>query len=191
MRSRLESLANELIHEVFDYLSSIDLIQSFCQLNKRFTHLLAQRFLKCDFSHLSKSQYESIQQILPFHQIQSLKISNQWTINLFLRLPIHQMYSLQNLILSHINYTDLRGLFESNGLCQQLQTLKIQSTNRNSLDRDRLFVLKRIFSLTNLRICQIPLIDIHDLDEININTSLEIFRLDHCTITCLGKSTTN
>lgn len=189
--SRFEFLANELLHEIFDYLSSIDLIRGFGKLNKRFTNLLSQRLLKIDLSHVSKVQYEGFMQTVPLNQIYSLKVSNKWTVNILSRISFNSMNYLQVLILSHINYNDLRNLFESNNMflmLQQLNTLKIQSTNFNGLDRQRIFILKTIFSkMPKLRICQIPLMDVNDFDELIPTKTLEALTVDYCTIICLGK----
>ena len=148
MRIHFESLANELLHDIFDYLSSTDILRCFSQLNRRFAHLISQRLLKCDLSHLSKTEYDDLHAILPFHQIHSLKISNKWTINLFTRIPFRSMNNLQILTLTHLTYTDIRSLVESKEIwtiLRELRTLNIQTTNFNGLDRERIFVLKKIF----------------------------------------------
>ncbi|CAF4123080.1 unnamed protein product [Rotaria socialis] len=191
MKGHFELLANELIHEVFDYLSSFDLIKSFSKLNKRFSHLISQRIVKIDLSHLSKSQYENLTHIIPLNQIYFLKISNKWTINILSRILFNLMNNLQVLILYHINYNDIRNLFASKSVFlvfQQLNTLKIQSTNFNGLDGQRIFVLRKIFSqMPKLRVCQIPLMDINDFDDLTPTSTLQQLILDYCTMICLGK----
>ena len=101
------------------------------------------------------------------------------------------MINLQILTLTYINYGEIRCLFEwktSFQTVQQLHTLKIQTTNVNGVDRERIFILKKIFSqMPKLRVCQIPLIDIHDLDELIPTLTLEQLILDYCTVICLGK----
>ncbi len=188
MRNNFECLANELLHEIFDYFSLIDLIKSFNQLNKRFSRLLSQRFVKCDLSHLSKNQYENLIKILPLNQINYLKISNKWTLNIFSRIPFNTMTNLQTLILSHINYNEIHYLFESKNFFRQLNTFKIQSINLNGLDQERIRVLKKIFSqMPKLRLCQIPFLDVNDLDELIPTLTLEQLIIDYCTMSCLGK----
>lgn len=191
MKTQFESLANELVHDIFDYLSSTDFIRCFSQLNQRFTHLISQRLLKCDWSHLTKNDYEYLCNILPLHQIHSLKISNQWTINLFKRISFRSMKNLQILTLTHLTYTDIRSLFESKQsweILRQLRTFNIQTTHFNGLDRERIFVLKQIFGhMSNLRRCQIPLIDVNDLDDLISTLTLEELIIDYCTMICLGK----
>jgi hypothetical protein len=190
MKNHLELLANELIHEIFDYLSSIDMIKCFNQLNQRFSLLISQRLLKVDLSHLSKLQFENFNLILPFNQIISLKICNKWTINILSRFSFYSMNNLRILILSHINSNDLRDLFGSKTFpyIQRLHTFKIQSTNFNGLDRERIFVLKKLFSqMPRLRVCQIPLIDVNDLDDLRPSVTIERLIIDYCTMICLGK----
>ena len=191
MNNHLEILANELLHEIFDYLSPQDLIKCFYSLNKRFTRLISQRLLKCDFSHLSIIEYENLIKILPLNQIHSLKISNKWTLNILSRISFNSMINLRVLTLSYISSNELGYLFQSKDflrISQQLNTFKIQSTNINGLDRERIFVLRKIFSeMPKLRVCQIPLIDVNDLDDLIPNWTLVHLTIDYCTTMCLGK----
>ncbi len=191
MNNHFEILANELLHEIFDYLSPKDLIRSFFSLNKRFTRLISQRLFKCDFSHLSIIEYENLIQILPLNQIHSLKISNKWTLNIFSRISFNSMINLQALTLAYISSNELGYLFQSKDffrICQQLNTFKIQSANINGLDRERIFVLQKIFSdMPKLRVCQIPLIDVNDLDDLIPSWTLVQLIIDYCTMMCLGK----
>lgn len=190
-KSDLECLANELIHEVCDYLSACDTIHSFHLLNQRFTRLIAQRSFQIDLTHLSKKEFEHAHQTLPVHQISALKISQKWTINMLSRLSFRSMSHLRVLILSHVNYTDLRSLFHArdfSAILGQLHTLKIQSSFVNGLDRERLLVLRKIFSqMPRLRICQVPLIDVNDLEDLKPTLTLEQVQIDYCTMLCLGK----
>lgn len=195
MKTQFEGLANELLHEIFDYLSSQDLIRTFNRLNTRLNHLISQRLFKCDFSHLSKSDYDNLRSLLPFEQIHSLKISNKWTVNLFTRIPFRSMINLQILTLTHLTYTDIRSLFETKEtweILQELHTLNIQTTYLNGLDRERIFVLKKIFChMPKLRRCRIPLIDVNDLDDFVPTLTLEQLIIDYCTMICLGKEKRN
>ena len=190
-QSALECLANELIHEIFDYLSTVDIIYSFHPLNQRFSRLISQRSFQIDLTHLSKQQFEHAQRTLPLNQISALKISQQWTINMLSRLSFRSMTHLRVLIFSHVGYGELRSLFQSRDfstILGQLNTLKIQSSFVNGLDRERLLVLRKIFSqMPKLRICQVPLIDVNDLEDLKPTFTLEQVRIDYCTMLCLGK----
>ncbi|UJR28863.1 hypothetical protein I4U23_010086 [Adineta vaga] len=190
-KNQFEFLANELFYEIFDYLSAKNLIKSFENLNKRFSLLLCQRLFQLDLSHLSKFQYEELIQTISTNQIYALKISNKWTINIFSRISFKSMTNLRILTLAHVNSHELRRLFDLKDfflIIQQMNTFKIQSTNFNGLDRERLFVLQKIFTqMPKLRLCQLPLLDVNDFDDLNPSTSLETLVLDYCTMNCLGK----
>jgi hypothetical protein len=188
--SHLECLPNELFDDIFDYLTVNDIIRCFNRLNQRFTRLLAEHSFHIDMSHLSKEQFDRVCRLVPFEQIHSLKLSQKSTINIVARLSFHSMVHLRTLILSHINSSQIRVLFQSDTFTtiQQLTTLKIQSSNVDALDRERLFILKKIFgNMPLLRVCQVPLIDVNDFDDLNVLSTIEQFTVDYCTIIGLGK----
>ncbi|CAF1651937.1 unnamed protein product [Adineta ricciae] len=101
------------------------------------------------------------------------------------------MIHLRMLTLAHVNYHELRCLLTLKDfffIIQQLKTFKIQSTSFNGLDRDRLVVLQKIFTqMPKLRVCQVPLIDVNDFDDLKPSACLEEFSLDYGTMACLGK----
>jgi hypothetical protein len=41
----LEALANEILHEIFEYLDAVELFRSFYNLNRRFSTLLSSIFV--------------------------------------------------------------------------------------------------------------------------------------------------
>ena len=186
-----ETLANELIHDIFDYLTPNEILHSFGQLNRRFSRLICQRFFQIDFSNLNRNEVDVVQKTIPLNQINAVKISSKYTVNIFSRVLFSSMIQLRTLIVCQVNYRELRRLFDSKHFStfEQLTTLKIQSTAVNSLDCERLSVLKKIFSqMRKLRICQIPLIDVNDFDELPApSTTLEELTIDFCTIVALGK----
>ncbi|CAF1482220.1 unnamed protein product [Adineta steineri] len=59
---RFEELPNEIIYEIFDYLSAIDLLRCFFNLNSRFNKLLDQQLNKShlDFRRISKVNFDYI-----------------------------------------------------------------------------------------------------------------------------------
>jgi len=133
----LEFLSNELFLELFEYLSSIDLVQSFFNINHRFNNLiyihLQTHYL--DFQSCTKTQFDFLcQQILPSitNHVVSLRLSDDdntpeqiarfFSYNLSFShfthlksLSIHQIYSfdsLQSIInqlpqLIHLTYLNL------------------------------------------------------------------------------------
>ncbi|CAF1027794.1 unnamed protein product [Adineta steineri] len=79
--TQIEDLANELIYEIFEYLNSYNIYQSFFHLNHRFRSLLVESFLplKIHIPLISSSSFDSYNQdmIMPNKQrIHSIKILN-------------------------------------------------------------------------------------------------------------------
>ena len=73
----LEFLANELFLDVFEYLSSVELVRCFHSLNSRFNNLLLIHFQKhrLDFRESSKKDFDIVCQLnvpLLIDQIYSL-----------------------------------------------------------------------------------------------------------------------
>ncbi|CAF3924113.1 unnamed protein product [Rotaria sp. Silwood1] len=106
-----ELLPNEIILDLFEYLSLIDLFRGFFALNFRFNKLLYQQFQKyhLDFRLISKTNFNNICQYYLSSitgQIISLHLSNDddtpQEIELF---PYHDDYQLCQLIhLQSISY---------------------------------------------------------------------------------------
>lgn len=190
-KTKFESLANELIHEICDYLTPAELIRAFQRLNRRFSRLISQRFFQLDLSHSTRNEVDFLQRTVPFAQLVTLKFSGKYAVNICSRVLFSSMNHLRTLIVSHVNYRELRTLFDSKHFpaLEQLTTLKIQSSAVNGLDCERLAVLKKIFTqMRQLRVCQIPLIDTNDFDDLApASSSLEEFTVDFCTIVALGK----
>lgn len=190
-KSNIESLANELFYEIFDYLSTKDILYSFKNLNRRFSELIQQHHFQVDWTHLRKEQFENIDKIIALNQISTLKISHKWTVTLLNRIDFSPMKRLRSLILSNLTFNELRRTFESSSfssLLKNLEVLKIQSAFIGGLDKERLIILKKIFSeMPNLRICQIPSIDVNDFDDLKPEINIERLSIDYCTIHGLGK----
>ncbi|CAF3316947.1 unnamed protein product [Rotaria socialis] len=80
----LESMPDEIFLEIFDYISSCDLIYSFYNLNKRLNSIIHGICLHLDLSYIQKKLFlYTCHYILPnFHQqICSIKLSNKQTID--------------------------------------------------------------------------------------------------------------
>ena len=113
-----EYLANELILDIFEYLSVSDLFRAFFGLNTHFNQLLTQfKFYRLDLRSISKENFQLLcQKYLPLvpARILSLHLSNhEETPNLpklFLSsttISIHQFIHLQSLSLSYIQSFDI------------------------------------------------------------------------------------
>ena len=112
---QLESLANELLLDIFEYLDTADLFRAFIKLNSRFDQLLYQysRFHQFNLQFLSKEGFDDIlQHHLPIlsEQITFLRLSNDetpylcelflscgFTLDRFLRLQALSLYDVHSL----------------------------------------------------------------------------------------------
>ena len=190
-KTKFETLANELIHEICDYLSPTEILFAFQHLNRRFSRLISQRFFQLDLSDSGRNEVDFLLRTVPLAQLVALKFSGKYAVNICSRVPFSSMSHLQTLIVSHVNYRELRTLFDSKhfSVLEQLTTLKIQSSAVNSLDCERLAVLKKIFTqMRKLRVCQIPLIDANDFEDLApASNTLEELTIDYCTSVALGK----
>ena len=162
----IESLANEILIEVFEYLDTHHLIRAFRQLNIRF-HCLLQFYFRShrlNFESLSKDEYDFISQhLLRFviDQIPSLSLANDETPGL----PeyfLSQSFTLDRFIhlqfLSLSNISSLPTLNQIIYQCQSLQFLThlhILNRYENDIYLDITNLLDNIWNLKNLVVCQL------------------------------------
>ena len=104
----LEQLANELFLDIFDYLTDVDIVYSFSQLNTRFQTLILNYCHTIDFKSISKSRFDIIIQQHHPKYWRSLRLSNDnetpGQIEVFARLyPFDQhLLHLQSISFIHI-----------------------------------------------------------------------------------------
>ena len=72
----LEQLPNELLVDIFGYLTSVDAVYAFCQLNHRFQSLLLNYVKDFDFQSVNKSQFDYVTRHHDIHSWRSLRLSN-------------------------------------------------------------------------------------------------------------------
>ena len=198
-----ECLANELLLDLFEYLSSIDLLQIFYNLNTRFNQLIFLHFQQhgLNFQSISKDCFQSIcQNDLPSinEHIFALRLSDDddtpQQINLFFtyNLSLPKFIHLQSLSIHRIYSSSslYRIIFEL-PLLLQLHYLKI---TRYKIVYDQLYdldFLHRLESLSQLHYCHLDITnDNHRCILIPTirSTSLKILSLPHlsCNINQLG-----
>ena len=114
--SKLETLPNEILREVFQYTNAADLFYSFDQLNRRFTRLVRDAPLHIQFSRVTKSICEQFcQLILSNSQVKrnvvSIRLSNGETFanikHFLLANPLNSFINLRSLSLLAIDDTDV------------------------------------------------------------------------------------
>ena len=164
---KLESLPNEILLDLFDYLNDIDLLRIFYGLNSRFNLLLYKQypFYSFHFGFIAKRVVDNIcQQHLPFivDRVISLRLSNAIEtpemINLLLSyIPSFKRFThLQSLTISYLySYQTLMKILDE---CQHLNNLIRLDLSfcsfRDSLTNSQL-IIDKIWSLPKLTHCQI------------------------------------
>ncbi|CAF1439078.1 unnamed protein product [Adineta steineri] len=134
-----ETLANELLLDIFEYLSAVDLLRAFHQLNKRFNNLLFIHYktYHLDFRSISKCDFDIFcQRYLPriTDRIISITLSDDNetpdAINSFLSYGItfYQLISLRAVKIYHLHSTILLNRLMTE--CHQLPYL----THLNFID---------------------------------------------------------
>ena len=161
-----ESLANELVLDIFEYLDTAHLFRAFAKLNLRFIQLLYQhcRIHQFNLQFLGKKDFESLlQPHLPIlsEQIISLCLSNDETpdlpefllsrgfiLNRFLRLQSLSLYNIHS----------LQTLNQIIDQCQSLlhfTHLNIIKQNKGRAHENVINLLNNIWSLSKLIYCNL------------------------------------
>ncbi|UJR10298.1 hypothetical protein I4U23_014504 [Adineta vaga] len=117
--------------EIFAYLTSIDVVYSFSQLNNRFRHLLINYVNNFDFESVSKVKFDYVTQHHDIHSWRSLRLSNDdktpGQIKLFCQLypPPRYLSQLQILSLLNMHHNFNKETFFQSGSFDQLVSLTI------------------------------------------------------------------
>ncbi len=160
MKMKLESLPNELLIELFDYINDIQLLRQFYNLNYRFNRLLFihSRKFHLNFRSITKKDFDFIcRQSLPkiLHQIISLDLSDDddtpYQIKQFLsyNFHLHQFIHLQTLSFYHIRCANtLNQILSQLSQLQHLTSLKFDQIHFH-IDEINQFV-QTIWSLSKL-----------------------------------------
>ena len=163
--ANMESLANELLLDVFGYFSSIDLLRAFNNLNSRFNQLLRihfQSFL-LDFRSVSLTDFNWIcREYLPHRtqHVKSLILSNDddtpQAIDLFFQhIPtLHSFQSLQSLKIIDLCSNEL--LIKMMNECQYLPNLTHLTLAGCYIEFEQIQIqqfIDHIWSLSNLIYC--------------------------------------
>lgn len=163
-----ESLANELILDIFEYFHTIDLFHTFSQLNLRFYTLLIQHHhgYHLNFQSISKGNFDIIcQQHLPFiiDQILSLNLSDDDETPILPKLflsygfTLDQFIRLKSLTLNHIHSFDI--ITQIINQCQSLLNLTHLNLIKCCLYRKdqtiTSYLLNNIWKLSKLRHCHL------------------------------------
>lgn len=174
----LESMPDEIFLEIFDYISSWDLIRSFYNLNKRINSIIHGIRLHLDLSFVQKKTFlYTCHYILPkfYQQIYSIKLSNKQTIDgidYYLDQSTYcQLEQVETLVLTEPTIEQLTKLIR---YFPYLKTLIIKTTDYLVIPIEFISEYIRICRLQN---CQIALLSstilekIYFIEELNLKIS--------------------
>ncbi|CAF1373208.1 unnamed protein product [Adineta ricciae] len=175
-KAKLEDLANEIFYEIFEYLDYFQSYEIFSHLNQRFQNLFTHSIspIKIHLNAISKptftAYYEHI--ILPnAHRIQSLHLSNQFIINLFLSSLsiIPKFIHLQTFVITSLPSTAIDQLFSNLSTLPHLSSLIFAF---ETYLRDRSYLYQQIFRLPSLKYCKFSLHKYHYSERIPFATNM-------------------
>ena len=171
-----EHLSNELIYEVFDYLSFHDIILPFGKLNRRFRSLID------NYSHYVNLQQhaEDNNQALPQY-IRSLKINARYQLSF---IDFSTIISPRCLIISNLWTAHLHRIFGSFPL-NELEYIYIGAcwNQATCQDEQAADIQLKIFRLGELKLkrCVLRTKFVANIDQLPTNlSSLEYLRIDGC-----------
>ncbi|CAF4799796.1 unnamed protein product [Rotaria sp. Silwood1] len=196
--AQLESLANELLLDLFEFFDTANLLQAFYGLNSRFNELLYSHFQvhQLDLKSVSKETFDIIsKKFLPLiiNQIISLHLSSDETPGLpelFLSrgFTLNRFICLQSLSLYNINHLDT--LYKIIYQCRYLSHLThLNIIKYDDDDEDKqentLDLLNNIWSLLTLTHCNLNGLQIDEIWLLSISIiSLSIEYLSIENIPC-------
>jgi hypothetical protein len=165
----LETLANELLLEVFEFLTTNDRLHAFHNLNHRFSSLLSISFqtINLDMRSMSKCNFSIIyRHYLPaiVDQVVSLRLTGsadgppQTEFFVFSDLVIRQFYCLRSLSLYHLRQGEtLRNILVDLHQLPQLSHLNIIDCHLFLDHAIKLDIINGIWSLPKLTHCHLGL----------------------------------
>jgi len=183
----LESLANELLFDIFEYCRAFQVLQSFSNLNNRFNDLISKHFRKhrLDFTQSSKKDFDRIcQHDLPHFtdDIISIGLSDDddtpGEIDLFrsFGLTLDRFRNLRSVTFNRIRSGDkLCGILLE---CQQIIHLNLTACYFEHSIED---LLNSIWSLPNLIFCYLNLVFKSDFQTLRIPKQYSV-SIKHLTI---------
>ena len=157
---RMESLANELIVDTFEYLSAVDLFRSFHGLNQRFDGLLREYFRVHPYVDFRRGYKEDIQLMcrdyLPMFAIdlRGIYLSNHDTspqqMDLFVY-PLYRLEKLRTITVENISSLEtIRRLLVDVQHLSHLTDLHLHRCSIEADQRSLLEIINTIWSLSHL-----------------------------------------
>jgi hypothetical protein len=153
--TRFETLSNEILYEIFDYLDGSDIFYGFLSINLRFNRLIMYSSLpiklsrSASFDDMTHTHYQQLI-ITNRHRIISLYLNDQLHLSYFSSLLTnYELFNrLESIVLEKIPYNSLISLLPNLRILPRLFSLKIDVKNTEP-ELSNLYRL--IFSLPVLR----------------------------------------
>lgn len=190
-RTTIENLSNELFYEIFDYLDGCDILNGFSKLNSRFQYLLSNPSVSFKINLITSTNLEHNcrTNILPnSSRIRSLKFADEFLLDSFLSIcPLNQTF--ENLRQLHLNSLPAYKLTVLLIDCLSLTNLVSLTCSLTSCFVDVSYIYRLIFRFRTLKIFQLSLPLIEDLDDFEQAlfvvdkhqfSSIEHLKIDHC-----------
>jgi hypothetical protein len=127
--STFELIPNEILLEIFEYLSSYDIFQIFYYLNKRYNHLIVSLHLRIDLINLYKKTFDYynyfIFSFVP-HRIVAFRCEDIFD-RLIYQIHLSKFISLKYLTIFNINIENLQSIIPQLNKLQKLIYLNLQA----------------------------------------------------------------
>jgi len=137
--SKFELIPNELLLEIFEYLSPYDIFQSFYFLNKRYNKFLLSLHLRIDLINIWKKNFDYYNYFLfslvP-HRIISFRCEDIFD-RLIYQIHLSDFISLKYLTISNLNIENLQFIIPQLNYLQKLIYLNLQ-TRSNTTTGDKI-----------------------------------------------------
>ena len=165
-KSHFDSVSNEVISEIFEYLDIYDVYHSFFHYNSRFRDLIlnSNLFIQIHVPNIPKKDFTTYYSDMIYsntNRINYLHLSNPFTFNELFSLPslIYNYLRLETLILEDTNIKLLSLSFQILAKLDNLHTLKISFANAVESTQD---IYRYMFRLPHLKTLNLTYRTKHD-----------------------------
>jgi hypothetical protein len=178
--SKFESMPNEILLEIFEYLSPYDIFQSFYFLNKSYNNFLVSIYFRIDLINIWKKNFDYYNyflfSLIP-HRIISFRCQDIFD-RLIYQIPLSNFISLKYLTIYNLNIENLHFIISKLNYLQKLIYLNLQTrlntTNENKIIfKGQLPLIQKCILNLNKRII------FHDY---HYYLNLQDLTINHCTI---------
>lgn len=181
--TRIETLSNEILYEIFDYLDGSDIFYAFLSLNTRFNRLINHSSVPMkisrsgSFDDMTNTHYQQLI-VTNRHRIISLYLQDKLHLSYFsLLLTNDELFNrLESLVLEKIPYNSLILLLPYLSILPRLFSLKIDA---NNTEYDLTELWQSILSLPALRYNKVSISEnYHFFARLSLNIG-QISSLEH------------